>query len=338
MKRITIGQVGCGYWGPNLLRVFHELPGVRVKWLCDLKPGRLDWARERWHGLRVTGECRDIVGDPEVDAVVVATEVVTHADLAAAALKGGKHVFVEKPLTNSSRTARDLADLALSRGLTMAVGHVFLHHPAVRILKAELLSGRLGRLCYLDLARVNPGPPAPKHNVVWDMAPHDVAIALHLAGGPPRAVRSTGVRCLRRDIDEAAFFEVDFPGRVVGRVHVSWLSSRRIRRVEVYARRGAMFYDDVEPFEKVRIVSPGEDTRVSARSAESKTLYYGAGDIHIPALPPDEPLRRECQDFIDSVRAGRQPLSGPGMGVAVVRVLEAACLSAERGGKEVKLS
>jgi len=338
MKELTIGQVGCGYWGPNLLRVFHEIPGVKVKWLCDVKPGRLGWAKERWRGLHLTGEYKDLVNDPEVDAVVVATEVVTHAGLADAALKAGKHVFVEKPLTHSSRTAEALAERALKRKLTLAVGHIFLHHPAVRTLKAELESGRLGELCYVDMVRVNPGPPAPKHNVVWDMAPHDAAIALHLAGRPPRAVRGTGRRYLSRALVEAAFFEVDFPGPVVGRVHVSWLSSRRIRRVEVYARRGAMFYDDVEPFEKVRIVSPGADTRVGAKAGESKPLYYGAGDIRIPALPPEEPLRRECADFIEAVRAGRQPLSGPEMGVAVVRVLEAACLSAERGGKEVKIS
>jgi len=338
MKNLVIAQVGCGYWGPNLLRAFHEIPEVRVKWLCDLKPGRLQWAQERWRGLRTTASYPDLLRDPEVDAVVVATEVVTHAPLVEAALRAGKHVFVEKPLTDSSRSAAALAGLAVRRRLTLAVGHIFLHHPAVRRLKDELDSGRLGELCYMDLARVNPGPPAPKHNVVWDMAPHDAAIALHLAGRAPRAVRGTGRRYLNPDLDEAAFFEVDFPGPVVARVHVSWLSSRRIRRVEVYARRGAIFYDDVEPFEKVRIVAPGEDTRKKDRPGETKTLYYGTGDIRIPALPPDEPLRLECLDFVAAVRAGRQPLSGPEMGVAVVRVLEAACLSAARGGREVRLS
>ncbi|MDD5657126.1 MAG: Gfo/Idh/MocA family oxidoreductase [Elusimicrobia bacterium] len=338
MKDLVIGQVGCGYWGPNLLRVFHELPGARVKWLCELKSGRLDWARERWRGLAVTSRYDEMLADPEVGAVVVATEVVTHAPLVEAALKAGKHVFVEKPMTNSSRAAEALAELAAARKLTLAVGHVFVHHPAVDALKAELESGRLGKLCYLDLARVNPGPPAPKHNVIWDMAPHDAAIALHLAGGAARAVRATGRRYLRGDLDEAAFFEVDFTGPALARVHVGWLSSRRVRRVEVYAERGALFYDDVEPFEKVRIVSPGQDTRVAAKAGEAKALYYGAGDIRIPALPPEEPLRRECVDFVEAVRAGRAPRSGPDMGVAVVRILEAACLSAEQGGREVKLS
>lgn len=337
MKDITVAQVGCGYWGPNLLRVFHELSGVRVKWLCDLKSGRLDWAKERWRGLETTTEYARLVADPEVDAVVVATEVVTHAGLVEAALKAGKHVFVEKPLCNCSRTAEALAELAAGRKLTLAVGHVFVHHPAVRALRAELDSGRLGRLCYMDMVRINPGPPAPKHNVVWDMAPHDASIALRLAGAAPRAVRATGRRYLSRELDEAAFFEVDFEGPVLARIHVSWLSSRRIRRVEAYAEKGALFYDDVEPFEKVRIVSPGQDTRVGAAAGEAKTLYYGAGDIRIPALPPEEPLRRECADFIDAVRSGRAPESGAEMGVAVVRILEAACRSAEQGGREVKL-
>ena len=338
MKEITVAQVGCGYWGPNLLRVFHEAAGVSVKWLCDLKPGRLSWAKERWRGLRVTSEYRELIADPEVDVVVVATEVVTHAGLVGAALKAGKHVFVEKPLTHSSSRAEALAELALKRRLTLGVGHVFLYHPAVKALKAELSAGRLGRLCYVDTVRINPGPPAPKHNVVWDMAPHDAALALHLVGAKPRAVRGTARRYLSRDVDEAGFFEVDFPGPMLARVHVSWMSSRRVRRVEVYTERGSMFYDDVEPFEKVRIVSPGADTRIAAQAKEAKTLFYGAGDIRIPALPPEEPLKSECADFLDAVRRGRQPMSGPEMGVAVVRVLEAACRSAELGGKEVKLS
>jgi predicted dehydrogenase len=321
-----------------LLRVLHEIPGARVKWLCDLKPGRLSWARERWRGLQTTEDYGQMIQDPEVDAVIVATEVVTHAPLVEAALRAGKHVFVEKPLTNSSQAAEALAELAAQRKLTLAVGHIFIHHPAVRMLKSELASGSLGEICYMDMARVNPGPPAPKHNVLWDMAPHDAAIALHLAGAAPRAVRGTARRYLNEGLDEAAFFEIDFPGPVLARIHVSWLSSRRIRRVEVYARQGALFYDDVEPFEKVRIVSPGRDTRVNAKAGEAKTLYYGAGDIRIPALPPDEPLRRECVDFIESAKAGRQPESGPRMGLEVVRVLEAACRSAEQGGREVKLA
>lgn len=331
MKAMTVAQVGCGYWGPNLLRVFNELEGSHVKWLCDLKPGRLDWARKRYPSLRLTHRYKELLADPEVDAVVVATEVVTHFALAREALKAGKHVFVEKPLAHTCAQAGTLARLAKKNGLTLGVGHVFLYHPAFRAVKAALTPGRIGKLRYVDLIRVNPGPPEPKHDVLWDMAPHDVALAIDLAGKPPREVRATGLRFSRSALDQAAFLELRFDGGIVGRIHVSWLSSRRVRRLEAYAERGCVFYDDLEPFEKVRVVSQGEDTRVGAKSRDAKSLYYGAGDITIPSLPPEEPLKTECADFLDCARRGRQPLSGPRMGVDVVRVLEAAARSAATG-------
>lgn len=338
MSVFTLAQVGCGYWGPNLLRVFNEFSDARVKWLCDLKPGRLAWAHQRYPNLKITVDYREVLSDPEVSAVVIATEVTTHYDLARAALKAGKHIFVEKPLTNSNVSASALAREALRRRLTLGVGHVFLYHPAVRALREALVPSRLGRLRYVDLVRVNPGPPSPRHDVIWDMAPHDVALAIDLAGGIPTAVRATGVRNFNPQLDEAAFIELELPKGVLARIHVSWLSSRRIRRVEAYAERGSAFYDDIESFEKVRLVTPGEDTRVGAGKKDVKALYYGAGDIHIPALAPEEPLRAECADFLDAARRGRQPRSGPELGVSVVRVLEAAGRSAKAGGRSVRLA
>lgn len=337
-KPIVVAQAGYGYWGPNLLRVFSELEDCRVKWLCELKPGRLEAARRKLPGLNGTADFEDILRDPEVDAVVVATEVVTHFPLVRAALNAGKHVFVEKPLAHSSNEAKALSALAARKKLTLGVGHVFLYHPAVRALKAELTPGRLGALRYVDMIRVNPGPPAPKHDVVWDMAPHDVALALYLAQAKPLAVRATGRRYANPKLDEMASFEIDFPKGVLARIHVSWMSSRRVRRVEAYAAHGSAFYDDVEPFEKLRVVSAGEDTRVGAGARETKALYYAAGDIRIPALPPEEPLKTECRDFLDAVRRGRQPLSGPSTGVDVVRILEAAARSAAAQGRAVRLS
>ncbi|MBI4370711.1 MAG: Gfo/Idh/MocA family oxidoreductase [Elusimicrobia bacterium] len=336
MRTLTLAQVGCGYWGPNLLRVFSGLPGARMKWLCDRKPGRLDWARQRHPALRLTRDFDEILDDPEVDAVVVATEVVAHHALAAAALRAGKHVFVEKPLAHSARLAAELARLAARRRRVLAVGHVFLYHPAFRVLRAQLVPGKLGRLRYVDMVRVNPGPPRPRHDVIWDMAPHDAAMALDLAASPPVSVRASGLRW-RLPVDEAAFFEIRFKSGVLARVHVSWLSSRRVRRVEAYAENGAAFYDDSEPVEKLKIVLPGEDTRVRAKAGESATLYYGPGRTIIPALSKDEPLALECADFLAAIRRGRAPCSGAEIGVQVVRVLAAAALSAAAGGKEIRL-
>lgn len=332
----VVAQVGCGYWGPNLLRVFRELPGCRLKWLCDKKPGRLEWARERFPGLLLTGELEAMLGDPEVDCVVVATEVVTHHAIAKAALLAGKHVFVEKPLAHSTKEAKDLAATARKMRRVLGVGHVFLYHPAFRALKVRVGMQGLGRLLAVDLARVNPGPPAPKHDVLWDMAPHDVAMAVDLAGAAPLSVRCAGVRRSLK-LDEAAFVELRFPKGLLARIHVSWLSSQRVRRVEAYCENGTLFFDDAAPSEKLRVVHPGADTRVGAAAGSTVTLGYGPGRVEVPPLAKDEPLRLECADFLDAVREGRSPRSGAALGVTVVRVLEAAARSSKAGGKEIKL-
>jgi predicted dehydrogenase len=333
----VVAQVGCGYWGPNLLRVFRELPGCRLKWLCDKKPGRLEWARERFPGLSLTAELDVVLRDPEVDAVVIATEVYTHHAIALAALKAGKHVFIEKPLAHSSREAADIAAVAKARRRTVGVGHVFLYNAAYRALKVRVGPQGLGRLLHVDFARVNPGPPEPRHDVLWDMAPHDVAMAVDLAGGTPVSVRCTGVRRSLK-LDEAAFVELKFKGGAFARIHVSWLSHQRIRRVEAYCEKGTLFFDDALPTEKLKVVHPGEDTRVGAGAAFKGTLSYGQGRVEIPELRKEEPLAVECADFLDAVREGRSPRSGAALGVAVVRVLEAAAKSSKAGGKEIKLS
>lgn len=336
MKPVTVAQIGCGYWGPNLLRALHGLPGVAVKWLCDLKPGRLAWAKSRFPRLHVTARAEELLEDGEVDAVVLATEVITHYGLARAVLNAGKHAFVEKPLAKSLSQAKELASLAAKKRLVLEVGHVYLYHPAVQALNKELKSGRLGKLLYLDLSRVNPGPPNPRHDVIWDMAPHDAALALHLAGAKPRSVRATGRRWSNPQLDEAASFEIDFKNGVWARVHVSWLSAQRVRRLEAYGSKGTAFFDDAVAVEKLKFVLPGQDNRAQS-GATAKTLSYGVGELRVPALTTTEPLMNELADFISCVRRGRRPLSGAGMGVEVVRVLEAAAASAASGGRVVRL-
>lgn len=335
MKTATLAQVGCGYWGPNLLRTFSSLPGARLKTLCDKKPGRLAWAREKYPGLLTTEDYAEVLADPEIDAVVVATEVVTHHALAKAALKAGKHVFVEKPLAHSAREALDLARTAKARRRVLGVGHVYLYHPAIAALRAALKSGRLGRVQYLDLARVNPGPPAPRHDVIWDLAPHEVSLALDLAGAKPVAVRATGLRW-GLNVDEAAFLEIRFAGGVAARVHASWRSHRKIRRCDVYASRGAAFFDETAAA-PLAFVFPGADNRVGAGKGFSGTFSYGAGRVETPALAGESPLTLECADFLAAVRRGGAPRSGAALGVAVVRVLEAAARSAASGGRDIRL-
>ncbi len=338
MKEIVVAQVGCGYWGPNLLRSFRAVPGARLKWLCDVKPGRLDWARENFPGLRTTPDLDEVLTDPEVDAVAVATEPYTHHALGRAVLKAGKHLFMEKPLARSTNEARDLAARAKKARRVVGVGHVYLYHPSVEALRARLgkVRGGLGRPLYFDLARVNPGPPNPKHDVIWDLAPHEVSLALALADSPAVAVRGTGLRW-DMNVDEAAFFEIRFRNGVYARVHVSWRSHRKIRRLDAYCENGAAFFDETSST-PLTIVRPGVDNRIGAKSSFKGDFSYGAGLVETPELPKKSPLQRECADFVQAVRRGRAPRSDATLGVEVVRVLEAAARSAASKGREVELA
>lgn len=335
MKPFVLAQVGCGYWGPNLLRSFQALPGVRVKWLCDKMTGRLDWARERYPELRTTTELDDVLADPGVDAVIVATEIVTHHAIAKAALLAGKHIFVEKPLAHSVREALDLARLAVSARRVVSVGHVYLYNPAFLALRAALTPRGLGRPFYLDLARVNPGPPRPKHSVIWDLAPHEVSLAIVLAGSRPVAVRATGMRWGMK-VFEASFIEIRFQNGVRARIHASWRGHARVRRLDAYCEKGAAYFDEMAA-EKLRFVFPGEDNRGRSRAGSRQTLSYGVPRVRVPALAALEPLRSECADFVAAARRGGRPLSGVALGVSVVRVLEVAESSASSKGNEVLL-
>ncbi len=334
MKTITLAQVGCGYWGPNLLRSFGGVPGARMKTLCDLRPGRLEWARENFPGLGTTTDFESVLNDPDVDAVVVATEPVTHHALGRQVLAARKHLFVEKPLAHTTAGALDLVRLAKAGRRTLGVGHVYLYHPGIVALKAALTPKRLGRVRYLDLARVNPGPPSPKHSVIWDLAPHEVSLAVDLADAKPVAVRATGLRWELKVL-EAAFIEIRFSGGAFARVHASWRGHARVRRLEAYCANGAAYFDELA-VEKLRLVYPGADNRARAGKSAA-TLTYGAPRVEVPTLSSAQPLAAECADFVAAVRRGKDPLSGPALGVAVVRVLEAAEKSALRGGKEIAL-
>lgn len=338
MKDVVLAQIGCGYWGPNLLRSFGGVPGARVKTLCDLRPGRLEWARRNFPGLATTTDLDEVLKDPEVDAIVVATEPVTHHDLGRKALAAGKHLFVEKPLAKTAAGARDLARRAKAAKRVIGVGHVYLYHPGVVALKAALTHGKtrgpLGRPLYMDLARVNPGPPDPKHSVIWDLAPHEVSLAIDIAGAEPRKVRATGLRW-GLEVLEAAFLELTFPLGVVARIHASWRGHARVRALDVYAENGAACFNELAD-QKLRLVYPGHDNRAAAGTSAA-TLTYGAPRVEVPPLAAVQPLAAECADFVEGVRRGRDPRSGAGLGVAVVKALEAAEKSALSRGKEISL-
>ncbi len=335
---LGIALVGAGYWGPNLIRNFNSLDDCIVRWVCDKKPGRLQFIRERFPEIPLTDDFDAALSDPRVDAVVLATPVSTHRDLALRALDAGKHILVEKPLADTTARAQEIADAGRAAQRVVAVGHIFVYNPAI-VRMAELVhDGALGKLCYAESARVNLGPPASEVNVIWDLAVHDVAILLEVWKQKPAAVTAFGKRYLHPHLIDAAFLHIHFADGSMAQHHVSWLSPEKVRRFMAAGSQGSLHFDDARAQEKLRYIDQGEDSRVGLGDNESKELYYKPGEIRNVELPAAEPLRAECAHFLECIRAGTPPRAGAAEGVAVVQILEAACASIENDSARIALT
>jgi predicted dehydrogenase len=326
----TLGIIGCGYWGPNLVRNFHGIPGVRVKTVSDLRPGRLESLRASYPQIATTLDHADLIGDPEIDAVVIATPVETHHGLAVEALEAGKHVFVEKPLTASSRDGRALVELARSRDRVLAVGHVFQFAPGVRRIKREIEAGSVGAVHHITSTRINLGPPDPKLDVLWDLGPHDISIILHLLGEKPAEVRARGESYQRPGVIDNAHVDMIFPSGATAHIHVSWLSANKTRLVQLFGERGSIVYDEMLALDgKVKLYDRGIDNRVNVGDNETITLGYSAGDIHLLHLEQHEPLNMECREFVRAIGSGSKLPNDGEMGATVVELLEWAAAEIE---------
>ena len=339
MHDVTVGVIGCGYWGPNVLRSFAATPGCRVARAADRRPGRLKFIAERFPSVELSADHSDILLDPAVDAVCIVTPVSTHHDLALAALNAGKHVFVEKPLAAQPAQAEEIATLAKRKGLVLGVGHLFEYHPAVTAMRAAIAGGAIGELVYVDATRINLGPPASEVNVLWDLAPHDISIVLSLLGGElPSTVTAFANSYARESrLIDVAYLHMAFSNGRMGHIHVSWLSPHKTRRLWAMGTRGSIVYDDTAA-DKVRVFDQGFDSRVGARDEDTHELLYRPASVEVPVLSNDEPLQLECDDFIGAVRGGGVPRADAASGVRVVRVLAAAEASLARGSSAVALS
>jgi predicted dehydrogenase len=333
---ITLGQVGLGYWGPNLLRNFQELSGARVKTVCDLDRDALAQVMERYPGLAGTQDYDDLLDDPEIEAIVVTSSAATHYRLAKPALEAGKHVFVEKPIALQVDQAETLVRLADDRGLTLMVGHLLLYHPAVTRLKELVDGGELGDIYYVYTERRNLGKVRVDENAMWSLAPHDISVVLYLLGEMPEAVAAQGQSYLQPGIEDTVFFTLRFADGRLAHSHVSWLDPHKVRRVTVVGSRQMGIFDDVEPSEKLRIYDKGVD-RTPEYSSYGDALTLRFGDIFVPRVEMKEPLRLECQHFLDCIEQGRQPLSSGHNGLQVLRVLDALQRSLDREGRLVTL-
>ena len=335
--KLRIGVIGSGYWGPNLIRNFVELPGSLVVAVADLDQKRLDSICSRFPQVGLTTlDYREFFG-MELDAVVVATPPITHHAITRECLENGLHVLVEKPMTLNSRDAYDLKTLAEDRGLVLMVGHTFEYNPAVRALKKIIDSGELGEIYYIDAVRVSLGLYQTKANVLWDLAPHDISILRYLLDAEPESVCARGGGFVHAGVEDIVYTLLKFPGDVLAHLRLSWLDPQKIRQITVVGSEKMVIYDDVAALEKIKVF----DKRVKAiRRTETYgdfTFAYHYGDVVIPHIKHQEPLRVQCGHFLECVREGAQPLSDGYSGARVVQVLEAAQQSLEAHGRTVSI-
>lgn len=334
---MNLAQIGAGYWGKNLLRIFSQLEGSALSLICDNDAVLLKKLQVDYPTVRFTNLVDEVFNDSTIDAVVIATSSETHADLTRKALEAGKHVFVEKPLALSMKDAESVVKLAETKKKVVMVGHLLKYHPAyIRVM--ELIDrGDLGEIYYLYSTRVNLGIFRRNENALWSLAPHDISTALTFLKVKPIAVTATGKCFLQKGIEDVVFLEIMFEKEKMAHLHVSWLDPHKIRKVTVVGSKRMAVIDDMEPNEKVRIYDKGASP-VKEYVTYGEALTVRDGDISIPFVKMQEPLRLECEHFIDCIEQGTRPFSDPTDGLNVVRILEAADQSLKHGGKPVPLN
>jgi predicted dehydrogenase len=335
---IGVGIVGTGYWGPKHVRIFSELADARAVMAADLSEARLAAVKAQYQGLRTTTDHRELLRAPDVDAVVIAAPVSSHARLAREALLAGKHVLVEKPLAASSLECEELIRLASASGLVLMVGHTFLFNPAVLLLRQMVSSGELGAVYYAHAQRLNLGLFQRDINVLWDLAPHDLSILMYVLGVDPVAVAARGHAHVRAGIEDVAYMDLVFEDGVTAAVHASWLDPNKVRRLTLVGSKKMVVYDDVETLEKIRLYDKGIDMPPPSDRFGEVQLSYRHGAISIPPVPAHEPLRLECEHFVECINRGATPRADGEQGLKVVRALEKADESLALGGVMVPLS
>jgi predicted dehydrogenase len=338
---IGIGIVGYGYWGPNLLRNFSEVPGCRVVSVSDLRDARLAQVRSRYPAVKTTSSFDDLIVDPQIDAVVIATPVCTHFDLAMQALRAGKHVLVEKPMAMTSDDAQRLIDEADKRQLVLAVDHTFVYTGAVRKIRELIAEGGIGDLYYYDSVRVNLGLFQHDVNVIWDLAVHDLSIMDYVLPFRPCAVSATGMGHVAGKPEDIAYLTLMFDAPLIAHAHVNWLAPVKMRQTLIGGSRRMIVYDDVEPSEKIKIFDKGITLNGNGKG-NGEQLYellvgYRTGDMLAPQLDMTEALLREARHFVQCIEKGEEPLANGQSGLRVVRLLEAATRSMRDRGRVVEL-
>lgn len=335
--RLGVGVIGYGYWGPNLVRNFATSECARVVSLSDLDPAKLAIGKRLYSEMETTTDVRDLLANPAVDAVAIATPVHTHYELALAALKAGKHVFVEKPLAPTADQVRRLIDEAVRRNLTLMVDHTFLYTPAVQKVRELVSQGSLGDIYYYDSTRSSLGLFQSDVNVIWDLAVHDFSIIQHIFDEEPIAVSATGSSHVTGAPENMAHITLFFQSSCVAHISVNWLSPIKVRQTFIGGSRKMIVYDDMEPSEKIKVYDKGITLNGSEDKAHQLRIGYRAGDMWAPHISAKEALQTEVEHFVSCIKNGHQPISCGESGLKVVEILEAASQSIAEQGRPVKL-
>jgi predicted dehydrogenase len=334
---LNVAVAGCGYWGPNLIRNFSSLPDCRVKQVCDTDENRLKHMKKLYPSVTITKVFEDLVKDKDLDAIVVATPVHLHYELAKKSLLAGKHTFIEKPMATSSADCEELVALAAKKNMTLMVGHTFIYSTPVRRIKEIVDSGEIGEVQYISSRRLNLGLFQKDINVTWDLAPHDISIILYLIGRPPVSINCQGKAHVNMNIEDVTNMSLNFDNGGFAIIHSSWLDPNKVREMIIVGSKKMIVYNDNEPLEKIKIY----DKRVEAPPhydtyAEFHYSYH-YGDAHIPYLKQVEPLKVETQHFLDCIRKGETPETNGLDGLRVVQILEAASRSLKDNGAKVEI-
>ena len=329
---MNVGVVGLGYWGPNLVRNFAENNLVGEIWCCDLVEKRLNQIKQRYPAVQTTQSFKDLVMNPKIDAIAVATNISTHHPLAREVLESEKHVFVEKPFAASVEEAKSLIELAGRKNKKIMVGHTFEYSPPVVKIKTILETKQLGKIYYISSSRVNLGLHQKDVSVIWDLAPHDFSILFFWLNEIPVRISALGKDYVQKGIPDVAFINMEFASGITAHVQVSWLSPSKLRRTTIVGSEKMLVYDDTESMEKVKIFDKGVNYKDPQTFGEYQ-LSYRAGDIISPQLENYEPLSAEVNHFIDCILNDRSPKSDGASGLRVVRALEAAEKSLRNKGR-----
>ena len=335
---IKIGVIGYGYWGPNLVRNFSETPGMTVAAVADLDPKKLEIVQKRYPGVKTTSRFQDLLENKDIDAIAIATPVTSHFELGMAALKAGKHLWLEKPMTETSEQARKLVNEAEKRNLVLMVDHTFIYTGAVRRMGDMVKSGELGQILYYDSTRINLGLFQRDVSVIADLAVHDFSILDYLLGEQPVAVSAVGTNHFPGTPENLSYITLFYDSGIIAHINVSWLAPVKVRQILIGGSKKMITYDDLEPSEKIKVYDKGISFTDDPQQIYEMRVGYRTGDMWAPKLDSMEALRIEGEHFVDCIENGKTPMTDGSLGLRVVELIEAATRSMHERGRSVEIN